>query len=281
MTRLPKHKRVESAPRMILTERDKRIILSVYENRYLTRGQIERLFCLGTTVANRRLRLMFQHGYLERMFQPVSFGSLRIVYGLDRKGAEIIAQKLNLDMSSLNWKRRNSKVEFLFMEHTLAISDFRVSLEASLKCRPDSLLLFWQRENKDLNCRVSDPTGKSKYITVNPDAFFGILSPRGKSYYFLEADLGTESSKRFERKIVAYRQYWKSGKYQEMYGFGSFRVLTVTTGERRLNNLLKTANGLGAKSMFLFVAQELTITNNLFGKIWLAPNCSDYISILD
>jgi len=70
-----------------------------------------------------------------------------------------------------------------------------------------------------------------------PDAFFGIKATKGRSYFFLEIDMGTESNQRFGRKIVAYRQYRKTRKYTERYGFKSFRVLTVTTSEQRLENL--------------------------------------------
>jgi hypothetical protein len=288
--KIPRNKRVGFAPRMVLTERDKRIILAVYENRYMSRDQIRNLFFNVTSMANERLMRLYQHGYLDRLYPPVSFGSTQAVYGLDRKGAELVAKELGIAKESINWKKRNSKVEFLFLEHTLAVSEFRVCLELAAREARKIEVLFWKPQSKALNDRVPDPERQSKYLLVSPDAFFGILTTNGlpaeasakagKAYFFLEADLGTESTERFKKKIIAYRNYWKSGKYQEKYGFKSFRVLTVTTSEKRLNNLVAMACDCGAKGMFLFTTQDLTKPNNVFDNVWLTPTGHVPMSIL-
>lgn len=289
--KIPRNKRVGFAPRMVLTERDKRIILAVYENRYISRNQIRSLFFNVTSMTNERLMRLYQHGYLDRLYPPVSFGSTQAVYGLDRKGAELVAKELGVEREAINWKKRNAKVEFLFLEHTLAISEFRVGLELAAKERDDIQILFWKGQGKSLNGRVKDLAVKSKYLVVTPDAFFGILTPNGlsteasakagKAYFFLEVDLGTESNQRFRKKIIAYRQYWKTGKYQEKYGFKSFRVLTITTSEKRLNNLVATAKDCGAKGMFIFTTQDLTKPNKIFDNIWLTPVNSEFTSIVN
>jgi len=289
--KIPRNKRVGFAPRMVLTERDKRIILAVYENRYMSRDQIRSLFFNVTSMTNERLMRLYQHGYLDRLYPPVSFGSTQAVYGLDRKGAELVAKELGIAKESINWKKRNVKVEFLFLEHTLAVSEFRVCLELAARQREDASILFWKPQGKPLNDRVPDPERKSKYLLVSPDAFFGILTTNGlpteasakagKTYFFLEADLGTESRERFKKKVLTYRQYWKSGKYQEKYSFKSFRVLTITTSEKRLNNLVATARDCGVKGMFLFTTQDLTKPNKVLGNIWLTTVNSGFTSILD
>lgn len=279
--KIPRNKRVGFAPRMVLTKRDKRIILAVYENRYMSRNQIRSLFFNVTSMTNERLMRLYQHGYLDRLYPPVSFGSTQAVYGLDRKGADLVAKELGIQKEAINWKKRNAKVEFLFLEHTLAISEFRVYLELAVREKNDIEILFWKGQGKSLNDRVKDPDRKSKYLLVTPDAFFGILTPNGKAYFFLEIDLGTESSQKFKKKIIAYRQYWKSGKYQEKYGFKSFRVLTITTSEKRLNNLVATARNCGAKGMFIFTTQDLTKPTKIFGKIWLTPVNSEFTSIVN
>ncbi len=280
MARIPRHKRIPNPPRMVLTERDKRIVLAVYENRYMSRDQIIRVFFRTKSVANERLMKLYQHEYLDRLFKPVSFGYTQAVYSLDKRGAEIVSKELGIYKEALSWKKRNVKVEFLFLEHTLAISEFWVCLELAAKERKEIEILFWKRQGEALKDKVSDPDRKQKYLPVTPDAFFGILSPKGKSYFFLEVDLGTQSLKRFKKKIIAYRQYWKSGKYQEKYGFKSFRVLTITTSEKRLKNLIVAARDCGAKSMFLFTAQDLTKPNKVFDNIWYLPVSSDPMSIL-
>ncbi len=250
--RISRYKRTDNTPRMYLTARDKEIIIAVYRHRLLRRDQIDRLFFTQISACNRRLFLLYHHGYLDRIFKPVSFGSSQAVYALDKNGADLIAQELGIERSKINWKRKNNNVELLFLEHTLAISEFYVNLVLSLRKQPDIKLLFWQRESKEINDRVPDPSGKRKYLTVSPDAFFGIKRPEGKSYFFIEVDMGTMSVQRYKRKIIAYRQYWKNEKYREAYGFRSFRVITVTNSNKRLKNLQEECYNAGGRNMFMF-----------------------------
>jgi len=255
MKKIPRNKRIKQAPRMILQRRDKDIILSVYENRFLRRDQIERLFFGNTASCNQRLMKLYQNKYLDRLFQPVSFGSTQAVYGLDKRGADIVALELGVDRSEIHWKRRDNRVEFLFLEHTLDIAEFRLCLMKAIQKDRTADILFWQREGKELQDRVENPKGNSNYLPINPDAFFGIQTAEGKSFYFVEIDRGTESNRRFIKKITAYKQYWKTKKYQDRYNFRSFRVLIVTTTQKRLNNLLTKTGEAGGKNMFLFTTK--------------------------
>jgi len=237
---------------MRLTERDKRIVLAVYEHRLLRRDQIERLFFTQTAPCNQRLCRLWQHGYLQRLFKPVSFGSSQAVYALDKLGADLVSAELGIERNRIKWKRKNNQVEMLFMEHTLAINEFYVNLKEFLGQMPDVELLFWQRESKDLMDRVPDPEGKRKHLPICPDAFFAIKTKAGSSFFFLEVDMGTMSLGRFQTKVIAYRQYWKTGLYTQKYGFKSFRVITIANSPRRLDGLERVTRETGAKSMFLF-----------------------------
>jgi len=281
MKKIPRNKRIKQAPRMILQNRDEEIILSVYENRFLRRDQIERLFFGNTASCNQRLMKLYQNKYLDRLFQPVSFGSTQAVYGLDKRGADIVALELGVDRSEIHWKRRDNRVEFLFLEHTLDIAEFRLSLEQAIQKDRTANILFWQREGKELQDRVKDPKGNSNYLPINPDAFFGIRSQEGKSFYFVEIDMGTESNQRFRSKITAYKQYWKTKKYQEKYNFNSFRVLTVTTTEKRLNNLLTKTGEAGGKNMFLFTTKASINRDMILGDIWERTTSDQKISLFD
>lgn len=270
--RIPKNRRIKEVPRLIIRERDKEIILEVLRSRFLRRDQIERLFFTSTVACNRRLKMLYQHGFLERIYQPVSFGLTQACYALDREGARLVAKELNVEKPSLIWKKKDNKVGFLFLEHTLTINEFKVNLVLAERKEKSFKLLFFKPEWEDLKDKVSDPKKEKKYLPVNPDAFFGIETEKGRSYFFLEADLGTETTRRFRQKIVSYRQYWKEGKYQKRYGFKSFRVLTVTTNEKRLLNLLVSAQKEGAKSMFLFTAKKFVTPKLLSTPIWLSPS---------
>ncbi|PIZ37464.1 hypothetical protein, partial [Candidatus Aquicultor secundus] len=70
MARLPRNRRVKDFQRMVLQARDIAIILAVYENRFLRRDQIERLFFSTTSACNQRLQALYQHKFLDRIYQP-------------------------------------------------------------------------------------------------------------------------------------------------------------------------------------------------------------------
>ena len=89
--------RSEKPARIILQDRDKRIIAAVYEYRFLTRSQIQRLFNINCiTRANVRLRKLFDHGYLDRRFRPTVTGTSESIYVL---GMDEHWNEKNLDLN--------------------------------------------------------------------------------------------------------------------------------------------------------------------------------------
>lgn len=263
-------KKNEIAP-MALTDRDKAIVLSVYQNRFLRRDQIGRLFFPGASLpaVNMRLKKLYEHKFVDRLFKPVAVGSAQAVYALDKHGADIVAASLEIDRHQVNWKRDHNRVEFLFMEHTLAVSEFKVNLDMAIAQNAGVDLLFYQRGDKTFQTKVADPSGRKKYLVVAPDAFFGLKTDHGNAYFFIEVDMGTETLKRFAEKITAYKQYWKSGKYTQKYGYKHFRVLTVAESERRLVNLIDATGKAGGKNMFLFTTFA-GIEKAILGEVWFS-----------
>ncbi len=257
---------------MVLTARDISIILSVYENRFLKRDQIQRLHFENASVfaCNRRLRKLDEHHFLDKLIKPVEVGSHQLVYALDKRGADVTADALKIERRKIRWNRANNRVEFLFLEHTLGVSEIRVCLDVALAGRREELL-FYQRGDKSHLRRISMKGSKKKYFVVAPDAFFGIQTGRGKYIFFVEVDLGTETLSRFAEKVTAYKRYWKSRQYTEEYGFNNFRVLTVCESERRLANLIQATGKVGGRQMFLFTTFSAMQNDGPLGSVWLSP----------
>src|SRR2546427_7260140 len=94
--RLPRFRRAKQPPTMVLMERDLAILLAVLRYRLLTREQIQRLLFPGcrAEVAQRRLKLLFHHGLLERIAAPVDpkKWAMLPVYRLSAEGARVVAQ---------------------------------------------------------------------------------------------------------------------------------------------------------------------------------------------
>ncbi len=280
MAKTPRHKRTKDFQRMVLQQRDIQIIQSVYENRFLRRDQIERLFFKTTSACNQRLQKLYQHKFLDRIYQPVDFGSSQAVYALDKVGIEVLAAKYGVKMSQVYWKRRHNRVENFFMAHVLGVSEAYVALRVALRKQEDVKLLFWKRESFLPREKVQDPENPEHKISLIPDAFFGLDTPRGKVFFFVEVDMATETLDRFKSKVIAYREYWKTGKFSERYSYRNFRVLTITTGPQRLNNLIQTTASTGARNMFLFTVEDLASTA-FMRQVWYLPLSTDPISILD
>lgn len=278
---MKKTKKKKLAP-IVLTERDKAIILSVYENRFLRRDQIQRLYFPNASVpaCNMRLKKLYEHSFLDRLIRPVAVGSNQIVYALNHHGAVVVSATLNIDRHSINWKRDHNRVEFLFMEHTLAVAEFKVNLDLVLRKTDGVDWLFYSRESKGLQARVPDPAGKKKYLVVAPDAFFGLKISEGNSFFFLEVDMGTETLKRFGEKVTAYKQYWKTGKYRQDYEFNHFRVLTIAESKKRLSNLIDATRKNGGRNMFLFTTFA-EIERSVFGSVWFSPEASSPSTLLN
>ena len=279
---MTKARRTNRISPLQLTPRDVSIILSVYENRFLKRDQIQRLhFADASRIAcSMRVKKLYEHKFLDRFEKPVIRGSHQLIYALDKRGADVVAATLEIDRHKVRWNRANNRVEFLFLEHTLGISEFRICLDVALVGRPEELI-FWQRGDKSHLRRISVTGAKKKYFVVAPDAFFGIQSGRGKHIFFLEVDMGTETLSRFVEKIVAYKRYWKSRQYTEEYGFNHFRVLTVAESERRLGNLIQATGKAGGQKMFLFTTFQAIQDNSPLGRVWLSPISDSPTSLLE
>jgi len=247
----------------------------------MRRDQIQRLHFPESSVqaTSARLKKLSDHKFLDILKRPVAGGASQAVYALNKNGADVVAMNHDVSRQQVRWKRDNNRVEWFFMEHTLAVSEFKACLDLALTKR-DEELYFYKRGDRSLIRRVSDPRGRKKYIVVAPDAFFGIQAEKGKYIFFVEVDLGTETLKRFQEKVLAYKQYWKSGKFKEEYGFNHFRVLAVAESETRLANLIQATGKVGGRYMFVFTTFAGFHNVGIFEPIWLAPVSGEGIRIV-
>ena len=100
--------------------------------------------------------------------------------------------------------------------------------------------------------------------------------------YLLEIDRSTEDNPRFLReKILPGLAYLKSRAYEERFGYRSGRWLVVTTGERRLTNMLSQARRGNAQGIFYFTTyDQINVNNLLFTPIWRRADRDDPVPLL-
>src|SRR5579859_3917093 len=216
----------------------------------------------------RRLQPLYHHGYLQRPRCQIDYyhsGSRPIAYGLGHKGVALLKREFPAERR-VTRQHGAGRVQRLFLEHALMISDFLVSLEVACRQRRDVRLITAENTNEQtgpLRWKVSLGAGAS--CGLIPDAVFGLesIGEGGKKkscVFFLEADRGTMPVTRasleqtsFLRKLLAYAATWEQDIHRTQFGWNRFRVLTVTNGTERMKNLIQACKRLKkGQGLFLF-----------------------------
>jgi hypothetical protein len=270
-----------------LTQRDLAVIQAVYEYRALTSAQIEELLFGGQkgkeTRCRKRLRRLYDHGYLWRDEQPtkLSQGRAPLVYRLDTKGADLLTDLWGQERDALDWHPREKTISDPFMNHLLRTNDVRVAITRA--AAKNGFRIEEWRDDRTLRSRhwkdevvIKDKQGREEKTAIVPDGYFVLRTVEYDFHYFLEVDLRTVvgqasrwGRRDWNRKVKAYLAYYDSGQYQERYGAETGRVLTVTTGEWRLKNLKKITEDAGGRKRFWFTTFERLNTDSVLTKpIW-------------
>lgn len=291
----PKRADSKQLPALRLTPRDVAILMAVYQYRALTTPQIERLFfsadgCYSgghghpskpNTRCQHRLQLLYQHGYLLRDEQPqkLTEGRKPFVYWLNKRGAQFVEELL--DGEELDWNPREHAISNLFLDHLLATNDVRVAITIAVR-KHNFSIATWLDDRTLKRQQMTDvvmlhgPQGGTQKAAVVPDGYFVLDTGQHLYHHFLEIDLSTVTGiastwgrRDWSRKVQAYLEYYRSGKYQERYKTQGLRILTVTTGEKRLANLKAATEKSGGKARFWFTSFELIKNSDvLTNPIW-------------
>lgn len=207
----PRRRRSGNLPPFQMTARDLDIVRAVARFRFLDSGQITMLLQGSPKNMRARLKLMFEHGLLDRpecqyeTYRPGG-GSAEIVYALASKGAKRLAEDGVRDVdASASWSQKNRDAGRPFLEHTLAIADFAIRLAVDVRSRSDVELvdgvalvarLPQGTQTKPKPWRMSTSVvhnGTRHVIGTEPDYAFSLGFPqlRQRANYLVEIDRGT------------------------------------------------------------------------------------------
>jgi hypothetical protein len=228
-----------------------------------------------------RLQLLHHHGFLTREEQPqrLSEGRKPFVYWLGKKGAELVEELL--DGEELDWNAREHRVSNLFLEHLLATNDVRIAISNAARKHNFSIPI-WLDDHRLKRQQMTDvvtlrgPQGRTQRAGVVPDGYFVLDTGQYLYHHFLEIDLRTVTGaastwgkRDWARKVSTFLEYYRSGKYQERYKTQGLRILTVTTGEKRLVNLKVATEKAGGRSRFWFATfEQIRKSDVLSEAIW-------------
>lgn len=275
-------KRNKNPGRLILQQRDREIIKSIYSFRILTRQQLQNLFRINSTRrANQRLRKLYDHKYLSRYYLPTIRGSAKAIYYLGPRGAAIIADELGIDLNLVNRKLKStSKLQELFLNHVLGLNDIRIAFYLGLDIYPALSLERWINDNDCHQQYRMTVGGKNVIKQFRPDGYFRILY-KGKLYsFFIEFDRSTMPVGRFAGKVHSYLDFSALGYYRKRFGVKYFRILVITKTQKRLNNLKKIVETKTNK-LFWFTTIDQVVPEDAFGAIWQRAGRQNYYKLIN
>lgn len=297
----PRLKRLKRAlagdlPGLVITERDIQILSLVYTFRAVTTDQIRRIVFHTdgkSTQCDLRLKLLFQHGFLERRSQTVLYEKNKpLIYLLTEKGAKHLAEVSGGKRTEILWHPKHNQISTQRLQHLLQVNQVRASIEqAAEEC---AYTLNWLDEFTIRRLKLYDsfpiqyPSGITTKTTLIPDAFFTLDTPTMWLSCFLEVDRGTESLRTVSEKLCKYLAYLTTDGYQERYGVQDEEgnkiypcVLTITTTQERLDNLRAVSKDVGAGDIFLFSTfSAVTYPQVFLRPIWWKPTSNEQIALV-
>ena len=232
---------------IMLQQRDLRLIEALETMRVIDRQQAK-VVCgfRSTRRANARLLALTRAGFLKRAF----IGSRQAVYWL-----------ANRELQKAR-KRGDSAAEpaALFLHHRLEINRVQLLVQYTGIPAPGWWFGRWQSFQQPLDVA----------LPLIPDGYFEIASAQGVRPTFVEVDLGTEAAPILVRKASLYLQLATSGEFSKIFGRSQFRVLVVTTSDRRLSSLRAAVAKLTDK-IFWFGTLDMLTAERFWSAVWLRP----------
>jgi hypothetical protein len=267
----------------------------------------------------KRISKLYQQGYIgratnyHRHTKPIP----EQVYWLGWKGAVWLGEQNNLEgkypenpgenqLRKLQSRLKRLGIRWLReprwskLQHDLAVVDFHLALKKSVAELPTISIDYWLRESEfqsnedrvDFKYQLNDGRVVQERRGVFPDSFFMILdegrrikgSPL-RLHILLEMDMGTHPVRtRFGRqKAAPYAAYIKSPSYRARFGVNAGAWLVVTTGERRMANLIKQTKeivGADARYFSFSIFDELRDVNLITAPVWWKVDRSEPRSLL-
>lgn len=296
--RLPRFRRARTR-NFLVTKRDLAIIELVYRYRLLNSEHVAALVEGSSQVIRRRLQLLYHARYLDRpRVQVAEFHrTLKLepmVYALGNKGADLLAEYLDVPRRTIDWTAKNRKIRGAFFRRTLMVARILVAFEVSCRRHGNVRVVRWE-EILDEKCPPETRKRKrpeSWWVrlpgleehAVTPDAIFGLHyldRPEGRnhSYFFLEADRGTMPVKRrtltqtsIFRKLLLYHATAVQKIHTRRFGLEAFRVLTVTASpdRERVTSMIRATQELDSmERIFLFTDEDSLLSDDALSHQWL------------
>ncbi len=289
-------------PAFRVTPRDVAIVAAVSRYRFLTSAQIAALDGGSRIQVLRRLKALWAHGLLDRPLHQHAYlaawsdeGNRPLAYALGTRGAKLLREHGIAVSDKLDWTQKNSRVGALHLAHTLETASAMLHFAAGASAAGlrlidhHELIPFLPEKTRRLHnpfcirVTVSVPgSPKPHVIGTTPDRLFSLVSGDERRNFALELDRGEMSvnakslkKSSYRRKLIGYFNLWKQKRHTELWGFQSFRVLTIAPSEKRIANMIAAQNevtGGSASGLFLYALFSDIATHGALGPAWRTGN---------
>ena len=259
-------------PRVVTTERDIELFQALHTHGVMSRVQIQDYFgwdCVSD--ANRRLRKLFDAGFVDRRFVPRKFGPTPAVYMVGNEGARVLVNERKTEEKYVNRRRyRFKNISDNLLSHELLITEFACLLKSVFRRYSGCELCDWQSDDKLADkCNLIETGGD---LLLKPDAFGSYHLHKMLFNIFLEADLGTEPLARINKKVELYRSFKASGLFERNFGHKFFGLFIVVNSDTRAANISQMLPAIHDLKVFVGNIETIRI-DPLFAPVWLQAGC--------
>lgn len=286
-SRKSQYKRDAGSGSFHFTDRDLEILRALNRYRYMRTGQIHALlFSDNGTLqsARRRLRHLFDHKYIARAKPYVQVGkpAPETTYYLDRKGRALLREEGQV----VKYWRKGGDVKYQFLEHAVAISQFRLHLELAVSTvdhvtlgrfipdfeMRDNAENFAGKKRYELHKDVFHPVLRKSFI-VHPDGLIVLNASKdgktGSKLICLEVDRGTEGLDRIRDKLTGYHLAKENNLFQKYGYFKDFTVLFQAHTQKRAQTIFEALSDHVASDIaWVGCAEDVTSESIVSQPIW-------------
>lgn len=277
----------------------------------------------------KRMSKLVSAGYVNRTTIQPHYRDARnvVVYWLNWRGILYVAQQDGIEVDGPRQENDNQMRQFATrlskqgvrwvreppwgwkLQHDLKVSDFRIVVEEAASTLDNLVLQAWlaesafRRQPDMISYAVSGADGRlrSGKRGVIPDGYFEILDIERKARgvdsvarFLMELDMATQANRAFaDEKVAPYFAYIDTPEYKARFGQNNGQWLIVTTGKRRLQNLMSQAKlvaGDNACRRFFFTTfprcfretpdGQLEVSNVLTRPIWQRVDSPDPFALI-
>lgn len=253
-------------PGLILQPRDREFLRQLAEHRFMKSEHLHALTepAVSRRVIQTRLKKLFSHGYLKRLYVPVVLDGTHArlahcrqpIYTLTTRGIRLLEEQGPGSTRGLTWVAERPSVQFL--AHHLVVTECLVALKVASRHHPAVTLVSGHAESR---LRVQLHAYRRLHQlprAIVPDGVFTLFyeSTQETLTLYLEvvrADVRGGNARLIE-KFRHYSELHRQGFFRQVYGHDRIRaVIFATTSSVRAANLATLAKQLAhGRQMFWF-----------------------------